>query len=107
MIIILKNVLALDSICPYLKFYERMQVHGAILTELRKPKELCKGINTEVLPLRVRQGIELIKRHKWEAPERRHFEDRLKLHYYDEDLEKWQPIEKYKHEILTEINTIK
>ncbi len=50
--------------------------------------------------------MNLIKEHNWERPTCKYNEGRLNLLYYDEDLEKWQPIENYQHEILTDLKTI-
>ncbi len=102
MIELLRSVLALDSISPFLEFYHRMEIHKIILEQIRYGTKI--DINN-FSPM-MQKVMNLIKQHNWERPERKYNEGRLNLLYYDEYLEQWQPIENYKHEIINDLKTI-
>lgn len=89
-----KTLLRLDSICQFLTQGERSIVIKLMLHH--------EGEHND----KMAKALRLINQHNWEPPEMVIKQDRL-TYYYDTATQSWQPIENYKHPILTEIQKLK
>lgn len=93
-----KTLLALDCICGYfLTIYERDAAINLYYNYGNPPL-----IPTE----RIIKILELIEHYKWEPPEFK-IEQSQVMCFYDKDTESRQPIEKYQHPIINEIQKLK
>lgn len=89
-----KTLLSLDNIKKFLTQGERII---AIKKMLDQKSELTTKMKDALL---------IIDYHKWEPPQFKIGQDRL-TYFYNEDTERWQTLDHYKHSILTEINKLK
>lgn len=89
-----KTLLSLDSFKQFLNQWERII---AIKNMLHQNEELTQ---------KMKDALSIIDYHKWEPPQTVIKQDRL-TYFYNDETESWQPIEKYNHPILTEIQKLK
>lgn len=89
-----KTLLSLDSISKFLTQGERCVAIKMMLNQ--------EGDHTE----KMGTALRVINQHKWEPPKTVIKQDRL-TYFYNEDTESWQPIEKYNHPIINEIQKLK
>lgn len=87
--VILRNVLALDSLYNYLTQYDRWQCHLAIRDKAETVNELSE---------KVQQAYKIVKSTGYDAPEFRYMPDRL-LYYFDDNTKEWLKVTSYKPEI--------
>ncbi|MBE9391930.1 hypothetical protein [Elizabethkingia anophelis] len=78
------TLLQLDSIYRLLTWDERIQVHLLMQNKTKDSNELIHVL------------LALIEEFSWYAPDMRYDQDRL-LYYFEEELERWLPIEQYKN----------
>ncbi len=91
--IILRNVLALDSLYHFLNEYERWLCHKMILSK-NPTLTLPKG-GKQAVTEQIRKACDIVEKQKYEAPEFKYMPDRV-LYYYNEKQEDWVKATEYK-----------
>lgn len=92
----IEKVLALDSLVGFLSLKERIWLQ----LERRDVYVLTRRSINRSLILK-----ELILKHRWEPPKRKYNDSRQEV-WLNTKTGNWEPIEKYHHPILTELQTL-
>jgi len=89
-----KTLLSLDSITKFLNQAERSTAIKLMLQHEAEPTE------------KMNEALAIIDHFKWEPPKVKIGQDRI-TRFFNEENERWQMIEHYRHPIINEIQKLK